>query len=60
MDHDNTDIKVDIESLRKDIENVNTIHNRLDTFIDRLIDVSTSIKSMDSLYTKKRYNDKKR
>ena len=46
IDIDNTEIKVDIESLRKDIENVNTIHNRLDTAIDRLTDVSTSIKSM--------------
>ena len=50
---DNTDIKVDIESLRKDIENVNTIHNRLDTAIDRLTDVSTSIKSMLAVHEEK-------
>ena len=50
---DTTEIKVDIESLRKDIENVNTIHNRLDTAIDKLTDVSTSI-NLCSLYTKKR------
>ena len=43
---DNTEIRVDIESLRKDIENVNTINGRIDTAIDRLTDVSTSIKSM--------------
>ena len=50
---DNTDIKVDIESLRKDIENVNTIHNRLDTAIDKLTDVSTSIKSMLAVHEEK-------
>ena len=50
---DNTEIKVDIESLRKDIENVNTIHNRLDTAIDRLTDVSTSIKSMLAVHEEK-------
>ena len=42
----NTDIKVDIESLKKDIENMNTINGRIDTAIDKLTDVSTSIKSM--------------
>ena len=50
---DNTEIKIDIESLRKDIENVNTIHNRLDTAIDRLTDVSTSIKSMLAVHEEK-------
>ena len=50
---DNTEIKVDIESLRKDIENVNTIHNRLDTAIDRLTEVSTSIKSMLAVHEEK-------
>ena len=50
---DNTDIKVDIESLRKDIENVNTIHGRLDTAIDKLTDVSTSIKSMLAVHEEK-------
>ena len=50
---DNTEIKVDLESLRKDIENVNTIHGRLDTAIDRLTDVSTSIKSMLAVHEEK-------
>ena len=50
---DNTEIKVDIESLKKDIENVNTIHNRLDTAIDKLTDVSTSIKSMLAVHEEK-------
>ena len=50
---DTTDIKVDIESLRKDIENINTINNRLDTAIDKLTDVSTSIKSMLAAHEEK-------
>ena len=50
---DNTEIKVDIESLRKDIENVNTINGRIDTAIDKLTDVSTSIKSMLAVHEEK-------
>ena len=50
---DNTEIKIDIESLRKDIENVNTINGRIDTAIDRLTDVSTSIKSMLAVHEEK-------
>jgi len=50
---DNTDIKIDIESLRKDIENVNTINGRIDTAIDKLTDVSTSIKSMLAVHEEK-------
>ena len=49
----NTDIKVDIESLKKDIENMNTINGRIDTAIDKLTDVSTSIKSMLALHEEK-------
>ena len=48
-----TDIKVQLESLRKDIENVNSINNRLDTAIDKLTDVSTSIKSMLAVHEEK-------
>jgi len=50
---DNTEIKIDIESLRKDIENVNTINGRIDTAIDRLTEVSTSIKSMLAVHEEK-------
>ena len=35
--------EVEIAKLKKDIEQVNTIHSRLDTAIDKLTDVSTSI-----------------
>ena len=50
---DNTEIKVDIESLRKDIENMNTINGRIDTAIDKLTDVSTSIKSISAVHEEK-------
>ena len=48
-----TDIRIQLESLRKDIENVNSINNRLDTAIDKLTDVSTSIKSMLAVHEEK-------
>ena len=52
-DKDTTDLKIDIESLRKDIEQINGIHGRLDTAIDRLTDVSSSIKSMLAIHEEK-------
>ena len=48
-----TDIKFQLESLRKDIESVNSIQGRLDTAIDKLTDVSTSIKSMLAVHEEK-------
>ena len=50
---DTTEIKIDIESLRKDIENVNNINGRIDAAIDKLTDVSTSIKSMLAVHQEK-------
>ena len=41
-----TDIKVQIAGLKKDVENVNNLNSRLDMAIEKLTDVSTSIKSM--------------
>ena len=52
-ERDTTDIKIDISTLRKDLENVNTIQGRLDTAIDRLTDVSSSIKSMLAVHEEK-------
>lgn len=52
-DKDTTGLKIDIESLRKDIEQINGIHGRLDTAIDRLTDVSSSIKSMLAVHEEK-------
>jgi organic radical activating enzyme len=48
-----TDIRIQLESLRKDIENNQSINNRLDTAIDKLTDVSTSIKSMLAVHEEK-------
>ena len=48
-----TDIKVKLESLRKDVENSQSINNRLDTAIDKLTDVSASIKSMLAVHEEK-------
>ena len=50
---DNTELKVDIESLKRDLENINTINGRIDTAIDKLTDVSTSIKSMLAVHEEK-------
>jgi hypothetical protein len=52
-DKTETEIRVDIESLRKDIESVNTINGRIDTAIDKLTDVSTQIKSMLAVHEEK-------
>jgi len=48
-----TDVKVQLEGLKKVVENINSIHNRLDTAIDRLTYVSTSIKSMLAVHEEK-------
>ena len=48
-----TEIRVQLESLTKDIENINNIQGRLDTAIDKLTDVSTSIKSMLAVHEEK-------
>ena len=48
-----TDVKVQLEGLKKEVENINSIHNRLDMAIDRLTDVSTSIKSMLAVHEEK-------
>ena len=47
------DLQVDIAKLKKDIEQVNNINTRLDTAIDKLTDVSTSIKSMLAVHSEK-------
>ena len=48
-----TEIKVDIQTLKRDIENVNNIQGKLDTAIDKLTDVSSSIKSMLAVHEEK-------
>ena len=45
---------IDIAGLKKDVENVQTIHNRLDTkLLIELTDVSTSIKQMLAVHEEK-------
>jgi DNA repair ATPase RecN len=53
MDNDNLDIRVEIEGIKKDLENVSSINNRLDTAIEKLADVSSSIKSMLAVHEEK-------
>lgn len=46
-------LAVEVEGIKKDIENANIIHSRLDTAIDKLTDVSTSIKQMLAVHEQK-------
>ena len=46
MENDNLDIRVELQGIKKDLENVSSINVRLDTAIEKLTDVSTCIKSM--------------
>ena len=48
-----TQAKIDIAKLKKDVEEFDRIHNRLDTAIHKLTDVSTSIKSMLAVHSEK-------
>tara|TARA_Y100000310_G_scaffold341731_1_gene441821 strand:+ start:781 stop:1209 length:429 start_codon:yes stop_codon:yes gene_type:complete len=45
--------KIDIAKLKKDVELTHTITDRLDIAIERLTDVSTSIKSMLAVHAEK-------
>ena len=53
VENGHTDIKVQLARLKKDIENTQSINQRLDTAIDKLTDVSTSIKSMLAVHEEK-------
>ena len=53
MENGNTDIRVQLATIKQEIENVNGIQGRLDTAIDKLTDVSTSIKSMLAVHEEK-------
>lgn len=49
----NTAIKVQIEGLKKDIENVTNLNSRIDSAIEKLTDVSTDIKQMLAVHEEK-------
>lgn len=49
----NEDLKIEIMGLKKDIENVNKLNERLDVAIEKLTDVSTSIKQMLAVHEEK-------
>ena len=53
MDDSNVDIQIQLEGLRKDVENVNNIQSKIDTAIEKMTDVSTSIKSMLAVHEEK-------
>ena len=48
-----TNLKVEVAGVKKDIEQVNNLNGRLDTAIEKLTDVSTSIKSMLAVHEEK-------
>ena len=52
-DNGTTALKVQIEGVKKDVENVSNLNTRLDTAIQKLTDVSTSIKSMLAVHEEK-------
>ena len=53
MADSNTDLKVELTGLKKDIENTQNLNSRLDTAIEKLTDVSTSIKQMLAVHEEK-------
>ena len=53
MAENTTDLKVEIKGLKKDIENTQNLNSRLDTAIEKLTDVSTSIKQMLAVHEEK-------
>lgn len=53
MSESNKEMLIDIAGLKKDVENMGSIHGRIDTAIDKLTDVSTSIKQMLAVHEEK-------
>ena len=48
-----TDLKVELAKVKKDIENVTSLNGRIDSAIEKLTDVSTSIKQMLAVHEEK-------
>ena len=53
MSESNKEMLIDIAGLKKDVENMGSIHGRIDTAIDKLTDVSTSIKQVLAVHEEK-------
>ena len=53
MAESTTDLKVELTGLKKDIENTQNLNSRLDTAIEKLTDVYTSIKQMLAVHEEK-------
>ena len=53
MPEEHTDIRVELATLKQEIENSKDIQGRLDTAIDKLTDVSTCVKSMLAVHEEK-------
>ncbi len=52
-DKDTQEIQIELARLTKDVEQVSSIQNRLDTAIDKLTDVGADIKSMLAVHEEK-------
>ena len=50
---EHTDIRVELATLKQELENSKDIQGRLDTAIDKLTDVSTCVKSMLAVHEEK-------
>jgi len=48
-----TELKVEIEGIKRDIQNVNNLTSRIDNAIEKLTDVSTDIKQMLAVHQEK-------
>ncbi len=48
-----TELKVEIEGIKRDIQNVNHLNSRIDNAIEKLTDVSTDIKQMLAVHEEK-------
>lgn len=53
MAESNVELRVEIEGIKRDLENVSSINGRLDTAIEKLTDVSSCIKSMLAVHEEK-------
>jgi organic radical activating enzyme len=53
MENGNVNLRVELEGIKKNLENVSNINSRLDTAIEKLTDVSSSIKSMLAVHEEK-------